>query len=208
MVEKDIIITFETLYDLLRREKTRQEIQKLDENFYKDLAKYISEKRDILGSQKQKQSVFTEQEIKKTQNQIDSILKIIRELYEIRENKIIQMALINSRTKSENNTVINLVPEEEGFYELVIKGLNQFRSNILHSVQNSNPPTMIKKEEPKDIKRDEKPQNIKFIRFTETVPKFVGSDLQVYGPFEKEDVASLPTNIVSLLIKNNRAEEI
>ncbi|MBU1245867.1 MAG: hypothetical protein KKH88_04720 [Nanoarchaeota archaeon] len=208
MAETDIMITFETLYDLLRREKTRQEIQKLDENFYKDLAKYISEKKDILESQKQKESVFTQQEIKKTQNQIDSILKIIRELYEIRENKIIQVALINSRTKSENETVTNLVPEEEDFYKLVIQGLNQFRSNILHSVQNSNPPTIIKKEEPKDIKRDEKPQNIKFIRFIETVPKFVGSDLQVYGPFEKEDVANLPINVVTLLIKNNRAEEI
>ena len=75
-------------------------------------------------------------------------------------------------------------------------------------MQNSHPPTIIKKEEPKDIKRDEKPQNIEFIRFIETVPKFVGSDLQVYGPFEKEDVANLPINVAALLIKNNRAEEI
>ena len=204
---EDIVITFEALYDLLRREKTRQELQKLDSIFYQNLAKYISEKKDILESQKQKESVFAEQEIKKTQNQIESILKIIRELYEIRENKIIQLALINSRTKSDTN-LPNLLPEEAQFYDLVIKGLNKFRANILHSVQNSNPPAMEKKEEPKEIKRDERPQNIKFIRFIETVPKFVGTNLQVYGPFEKEDVASLPFDVSELLIKNNRAEEI
>ena len=204
---EDIIITFEVLYDLLRREKTRQELQKLDPIFYQNLAKYVSEKKDILESQKQKESVFAEQEIKKTRNQIESILKIIKELYEIRENKIIQVALINSRTKSDTS-LPNLLPEETQFYGLVIDNLNKFRKNILHSVQNSNPPITEEKEEPKDIKRDERPQNIKFIRFIEAVPKFVGTDLQVYGPFEKEDVASLPYNVSGLLIKNNRAEEI
>ena len=201
----DIIITFETLYDLLRREKTRQELQEFDKNFYKNTAKYVEEKQSILESQKQKESVFAEQEIKKTRNQIENTLKILRELYETRENKIIQLALINSRTKSNNSGKLNLLPEELEFYDSIINRLNQFRSNILHNVQNSKQPISDK---PKDIKTPEKPQNIKFIRFIEAVPKFVGKNLKTYGPFEKEDMASLPNDVSSILIKNKTAETI
>ena len=40
------------------------------------------------------------------------------------------------------------------------------------------------------------------------MPKFVGRDLEVYGPFEEEDIANLPGEIADILILKNRAEEI
>ena len=48
----------------------------------------------------------------------------------------------------------------------------------------------------------------KTIRFLSPVPKFVGEELEVYGPFEEDDVANLPFRIASLLIKKGRAEEL
>ena len=90
MADKEVVITYETLYELLRIEKLRPELQKLDESFFKDIVNFIQEKKAILDSQKAKDSVFTQIEAEKTKRQIVNILKIVRDLYEKRENKILQ----------------------------------------------------------------------------------------------------------------------
>ena len=60
------IITYEILYDILRRERSRQELQKLDINFFNDINKYIKEKKAILEDIKSKSSIFYKKEIEKT----------------------------------------------------------------------------------------------------------------------------------------------
>ncbi len=44
------------------------------------------------------------------------------------------------------------------------------------------------------------------VRFISAVPKFVGPELEVYGPFEPEDMASLPKKMANILVKKGRAE--
>ena len=102
MVEEETIITYETLYDLLRNETYKPELQKLDPEFYKTSIQYLKEKKGILESQEKKESIFSDTETEKTSQQVKSILRIIKELYEKREAKIIQLALVSSRTKQEN----------------------------------------------------------------------------------------------------------
>ena len=62
---ENTIITYETLYEILRREKSRPELQELDDSFYRNLVKYIEEKKAILESQRKKESIFTSVEIQK-----------------------------------------------------------------------------------------------------------------------------------------------
>ena len=59
---------------------------------------------------------------------------------------------------------------------------------------------------PKEIKTDN--IQLKTIRFVEPLSRFIGTDLNVYGPFKKEYIANLPLDIADYLIKNNKAEEI
>ena len=58
----DVIITYETLYELLRREKSRKELQKLDPNFYQRVTNYLEEKNIILKSQKDTEIIKTEKQ--------------------------------------------------------------------------------------------------------------------------------------------------
>ena len=46
------------------------------------------------------------------------------------------------------------------------------------------------------------------IRFTKSIPALVGKDLKIYGPFQKEDIVSLPIQNASILIEENAAEAI
>lgn len=194
------IITYETLYEILRKERTRQELQELEPNFFEKIVKYLKEKEAILESQKQKSSLFQE-ETKKTEKQIENIKKILKELYERREIKIINLALSSSRTNTNNK--INLLPEEQELYSSLKLILNLSRTNILEKIIKGELP---KKEEPKPIKSNE--NELKLIRFIKHVPKFVGTDNNIYGPFEPEMMANLPSKIAELLITKERAEKI
>jgi len=198
----DVIITYETLYELLRREKSRSEIQKLDKDFFNDVIKYVKDKKDILESQKSKENVFAAREIERTTKQLSSIYTILKELYEKRENKILTLALLNSRNNSKIDMSI-LLPDEVRFYENVKNDLNLYRKSILGNILEGKLPNL---EEPKVIKSDF--QDKMLIRFINPVPKFVGGNGFTYGPFEEEDIANLPLDIAKLLIEKGRVEEI
>ena len=197
----ELTITYESLYDVLRKEKTRAELQKLDSNFFKKVSVYIKEKNSILESHQKKSSIFAEKEIENTKKQIENTKKMLKELYNKRELKVLKLALSSSRINSKQD-ISSMLPEEKQLYDNIIKCLNESREDILNNLLNKNDSEL----EPKTIKTGEK--DLKLVRFLNAVPKFVGNDLKVYGPFEQEDVANLPSKIAKLLIEKNKAEEI
>lgn len=200
----EIIITFETIYEILRKEKFRQEIQKLDPEFFTNLVTYLKEKQAILDAQNGKTSIFS-QEKERTQSEITNIRKMIKELYEKREQKIIQLAMLSARTNNNPDTT-DLLPEEKLFFESIKENLTFHREDILNNLLEMRTPS-IRKDKPKDIKT-EKQLSTKLIRFINAVPKFVAEDLNTYGPFVEEDTANLPVLVADLLIRRTKAEEI
>ena len=199
------IITSETLYDLLRREKTMPELQPLDKNFYKNILKYLQEKQNLMEGQK---NTLFAKESEKISKEIDAIKRMLKEIYERREQKIIQNALFCSRSKIKDDVLPSL-PEERKFFKSILEIVDLFRETILESLLLGKMPEL--KELPKSIKTDESEKSAaenRLIRIIHPIPKFVGTDLNIYGPFEQEDVSLLPSKVADLLIKKNRAEEI
>ena len=43
--QKEVVVTFETLYDALRREKSRDDLQNLPKSFFTDVLVYLREKQ-------------------------------------------------------------------------------------------------------------------------------------------------------------------
>ena len=203
MEEKEVIITFETLYELLRLEKNRPEIQGLNDSFYFDVIKYLKEKTAILKSQENKKSIFADVEVKKTRKQLENITKILKDLYEKRESKIINLALIASRTNPENNQ-IKLLKEEKEFYHELIGVFSRYRGSIQNRLIEGKLPIL---EKPKGLKKENNPKN-QLVRFLYPLPKFTSTDLKVYGPFDKEDVANLQEEVVEVLVKKGKVERI
>ncbi|MBU2633772.1 MAG: hypothetical protein KJ674_00850 [Nanoarchaeota archaeon] len=194
----ETIITNETLYEILRREKTREELQILEKTFFQDIQKYLYEKTNILKTQKEKSSIFS-RETEKTSKQIDNVKRLLKEIYERREAKIIQMAIYTSRTNA-NIELTALLPEELEFYNTILNQLKNSRDLILNSLMNNQKP------EPKSIKRDN--NGLKPVRFTSYIPSFVDQDSNTYGPYEPEDIASLPERVSNLLIEQEKAKSL
>ncbi len=201
------IITYETLYELLRKEKTSQELQQLDKNFFEKLLNYLQEKQKLLESHERKGAIVTIN-TREAQKEFETIKRMFRELYERRENKIIMLATFSSRSKMQEKPSLMLDEEKKMFSQLV-KLLDSFRDGIVENIVSLKPISL--EEPPKSIKTDheeEALETMKFVRFIQPVPKFIDKDLNVYGPFEQEDVANIPRKIADILIGNKRAEEV
>ncbi|HLD02672.1 MAG TPA: hypothetical protein VJC07_03175 [Candidatus Nanoarchaeia archaeon] len=200
------IITYEALYDIYRKEKYAQELQQLPATFFIDVVRYIEEKTSILENQKNKDPTFAG-ESKKTEAQLNAVKKILEEIYERRENKILQLAMLSSRVSSKQD-LGTLLKEELELYDKVFKLLDTHRNGILRNILSAKMPN-LPEEAPKPLKTDiAVPSQNTAIRFMQDVPRFVDADLITYGPFEKEDVANIPGKLAAILIRNNKAEEI
>ncbi len=201
LIMSEINITYEALYEILRKEKNSDELQKLDENFFENVSEYIKTKKEILASQESKDSIFKDVEAPKTRKQIEQIQKILKEIYERREHKILQLALFSSRT---NSTIKeeNLLDEELDLFIDINTKLKSFKNDIFNRFNGEIP----KKEEPKELKSQDNKDSLKLIRVIQPIPKFIGDDMNIYGPLEANDVVSISEDVANLLVNNKKAE--
>ena len=131
METKEVNITYETLFELLKREKDMTDLQKLYPNFFNDFVEYLNEKNKVLGKE---DSLFSYDEKKKVEKQIDNAKRIIKEIYERREKKILNIALIKSRTKSDVMDTSSFLENEKRFFDEVVKVLDVFRNDVIDNI--------------------------------------------------------------------------
>jgi len=212
MEAKEVNITYETLFELLKREKDMTDLQKLEPSFFDNFVEYLNEKKDMMSKD---DALFSYDEKKKVEKQIDNARRLIKEIYERREKKILNIALIKSRTKSHVLDTSSLLDNEKKFLEEIERILNAYRENVIYNVMDGKPLFQIKHQEKEareeiDAANDagEETKTTKLVRFLYSVPKFVGTELEEYGPFAEEDIANLPLEIVELLIGKGKVEEI
>ena len=81
---KDIVVTFDTLFEILRNEKTKEDLQKLHDTFFQDFVNYLKDKQNAFGDQKEQQGLFEGDEREKKLQQIANTKKILRDIYDRR----------------------------------------------------------------------------------------------------------------------------
>jgi DNA replication initiation complex subunit (GINS family) len=245
----EVKITYETLFDLLRREKSRNELQELDKSFYQDVIAYLKEKKRTVVDEDHHTLLFSKSEQEKIRIQIKNIQKILRELYELREKKILNLAVNKVKTESNLIDVSNLLPEEISLFDETCLFLSKYREGILNQVLRMEMPSVeireqtaetyrrpendepqnrtYQKEENRESQKEEKsifdsqPKNTTYeqstssssdkkvkVKILNDLPKFMGQDKNIYGPYKKEEITELPETVTSILLKKGRVEVI
>lgn len=206
MEEREAVITYETLYELLRREKFRAEIQKLDSTFFIDVSNYLKNKEAILKSQEKNDSIFASREVDKTRTQLRNVKRIIKELYERRERKILQIALMVSRggTVDENALLAN----EKELFNSLLENIQRYKESSLGFISGNGFMSEPLKEQ-KPLKREEELKEDRCtVRFLCAMPEFMGPDFNTYGPFEEGQSIKLPEEVAQMVAGNQSAEMI
>jgi len=231
-VNENIILTYETIYEILRKEKSKDELQKLDAAFLSNALAYLREKQLLYDEAMRKSDIFSVADREKLSIQLYNIRKLIRELYERREKKVLDMAMNRSRTNSAVVDTSNLLNHERELFSSFVEVLDKFRNGVLHTMLELKEPTLVSMAnticqpasmgnvvdvingEPQAsalqtaVDEQEEERKTKFVKFVQPIEQFVGSELELYGPFEPESKAYLPTAIADILINDGRATEI
>lgn len=178
------------LYETWRREVIEKDkLQQLEPNFFHDIGEYLKEliKEIRMLDNKTLKYRILNIELQKAQKLTFSIL-------EKRIKKILD-TVIDKRNVSQNY----LSNEEIEIYETVTKIIDQY--------ENIKTVTLEGKSIDSGFSSTEKRERI-LIRFKTKIPLIVGVDMENYGPFEPEDIATLPKENAEALIRRKAAIEI
>jgi len=137
-----IKITLETLYDILRNEKKREDLQKLESTFFFDIVSYVRGKKMLIKQKSDSDELFASGEKDKLEYELRSIKRILKEIYEKREKKIIDIAMNRSRTGSDIIDTSAMLREEQEFYRQNLEILDHYRKGILQNLFNANLPDL------------------------------------------------------------------
>lgn len=215
----DIKITLETLYDILRNEKKRDDLQPLEATFYIDVVQYMREKQALFENKQQSTDVFAAGERDKLEYELKSIRRILKEIYEKREKKIIDITLNKSRTGSDIIDTSALLHEEREFHQKLLIILDDYRKGVVMNLFQGHMPHIPsqkveiipdKKEmaplphaaKNNTTSESKSPTKIKFIM---PMPSFVWKDMKQYGPFDTGEELEIYPEVAELIVRKGRA---
>jgi len=175
-------IDVNSLYNILLREIENDSVQEIDSQLYYGIS-------DMIGKLKNQGYDGIESKIK------DSLVKIITDmvslLLKIRTEKAV---------KSKELDYSNLLDEERYILDSNDE-LRQRKDTVLSATLNGRLKLL------ETVSKNHKSRSI-VVRFLKPIDQIVGSDLEKYGPFDAEDVATLPFENATALIGKKIAVKI
>ena len=171
------VISFEYLRKILNEEKKSQNLTKIPDDFYETVRMYIEGKKKLAKE-------------KKDEIELRNIERIVENIFNLRERKIINFAIMAARAGVQPS---NLTSEEKQFFQKVFETLKE-RRVILDKIKSA-----LEGEIKKEVEI--------LVVFKQDFPAFVGIDGQTYGPFKKGDIAKLPEENRKILVSKGIIEE-
>jgi DNA replication factor GINS len=198
---------YKTLFDSWRRERQRPDIQPLHEGFYTSMAGYASQLRE-----QERTTEKTSVKGKLIEKERDHVEKMLQDLNRLRLKKLVTAELNSAPVE-----LLNLTTEEKRLQvelrRLIAahtQGMKQVllgREPSVDAPQSIPLPQTPRLQPPPQPPRNEKGElTLKVVRFTQSLPAIMGTDMKTYGPFKAEDVASLPSQNADNLIRKGIAK--
>ncbi|MBT7706021.1 hypothetical protein HN747_01095 [archaeon] len=182
------MITFNDLYEAVRKEKYSDSLQILPAKFLQEASIYFKEKRDFLSKEEDMFSDISLKNKKKLENAMTSFKDLIR----IRKKKILNLAFVAAEVGISKKDFENMFSYEKDLFESVVRSLE---------VAEKDKATEMSGESNHDSKH-------KLVRFLEDVPPFLDFEGEEVGPFEKGEIHNLEVELVDILEQDNRVEPI
>ena len=202
----DTEINYRTLRKIQNSEKNSSLLSLLKNDFYSMVKEYIKNLNNRCDNENSKQKkILLNEEINNTN-------KILINIYELREKKIIFSAI--TKVRGGNPDLKNMLNMEKQLYDSILKTLSDSREKLLQKKEEKNTINNNSNNEKKDdsenfeqpINNDNKKLN-PIVIVKKDIPEFVGTDFRNYS-IKKGDIISLPDNMCEMLQKREVVRKI
>jgi len=175
-------IDINSLHHIVLRETESDSILEIDPNFYINLS-------DFIGNLRKQEFDGVENKIK--DNMIEMAIELTSLLIRIRLEKISKSSNLEiSHLLDEEKFIFDSHEDEKERIEMIISAIINGKSKFLESLAQNHKTKKI------------------VIRFLNEVDEIVGADLEKYGPFKTEDIATIPYENAQALIAKNIATKV
>ncbi len=195
MVEKDnafklelflvYMITYNELYEALRKERYSDELQVLPKKFISEVAEYFNEKK---STKEDKDDFFSDATIK-SKKKLENAIGIFKESLLRRRKKILNLAFVASETGISKRDFENMLPFEKELFESVVKALEKTGQSLNEGMAG-----------------EKIENNFLLVRFLDSVGIFLNGEGEEVGPFERGEVANMDREIAEILEKDKKVE--
>lgn len=212
-------ITYDKLFEVLRIERTDANLQKLSPTFFSDVRAYLQLKQDSIDKSRSSSDLFAAEHVETAQQQIRNATRILTDIYDRRERKIMNLALNKAKAASHPIDTSHLLVEEKALFTQIVSMLAAQRSLVqqlltssvvaqtANAVPASLPITIAPVATAQSV--DSLPAAVdKKYEVIEEISEFFGPDMQHYGPFAVGDQATFSDQIARILLKKNLVKQI
>lgn len=183
------MITYNDLYDTLRKERYSEQLQPIPKNFIKEVSAYLKDKKEIANK---KNDDFSDT-ILKTKKQFENSIAIFKELILRRKKKILELAFVAAETGISKRDFENMLLVEKECFDGIMKSLEKGDKKISEILKG-------------DTQSDQ-PKN-KMIVFIDDTDSFLDLEGNELGPFKKGDIANLAEEVANILIVDKKADGV
>ena len=183
------MITYNELYEALRKERYSEQLQPIPKNFIKEVAAYLKDKKEIA---EKKDDDFSET-ILKTKKQFENSIAIFKELMLRRKKKILELAFVAAETGISKRDFENMLQIEKECFDGIMKYLEKEDKKIAELLKGAD---------------EEERKKQKMIVFNEDTEEFLDLDGNTIGPFKKGDLVNIQEEIANILVIDKKAESV
>ena len=188
------------LHAAWENETKREELQNIPDDFLHEMKNYVNQLNKTTTNDATLSGNLTQTERKYTN-------QMLKQLIETRLDKIIKSELNGLPIDAQAMT-----PEEQQLHSNIRQLLTSYRQGTeIPKPQRQpqpKPKPIPKKELTPPPKIEEKDTELVLIRFLKPLPAIMGIDMKAYGPFQPEELATIPQQNAENLIKRGIAKKV
>jgi len=187
------MITYNDIFEALRKEKYSEKIQGLPKKFVFDVANYIEEKRAFISNENE---MFSS-EIIKSRKQLENAKSIFDELMLIRKKKLLGLVFIASETGISKADFENMLDFEKDLFDKTLESVKEAEKKL--SLQFTSVGNKIGS-------TNKQTNNLKLLLFLDDVEEFLDLQGEALGPFAKGEIVNLSSQVADILVADKKAE--
>lgn len=181
------MITYNDLYEILRKEKYSEVLQLLPKEFVEMVSEYLSDRKDQSA---QGEDMFQDS-VLKNKKQLENSILIFRELILRRKKKLLNLVFVANETGIMKRDYENMMTHEREVFDILVKTLEEGDKTLSRLLQG---------------KKEKETKLNKMIIFNSNVDQFMDMSGKAMGPFLAGELANIDAGVSEVLVQGGKAK--